>query len=204
MFRIIDFTYLIRSVAVLTTILSVLIYELLKTLWIADFSVVRIFSIVPWVSLAIVSLLTAAPAARFIWRVISIFRRSLYPDLNGIWEGEIVFEAGARISARAIIRQSLLNTQIDLHTETSKSFSLETTPTLEGGQFKLYYTYQSKPKNPNWSTYTGSTIFDVRAPVKNPARPMELSGYYFTSRKTNGRIALRLIKGKIDTDVSYY
>jgi hypothetical protein len=44
----------------------------------------------------------------------------------------------------------------------------------------------------------------VHAPVKNPARPMELSGYYFTSRKTNGRIALRLITGKTDTDVSYY
>jgi hypothetical protein len=56
MFRIIDFTYLIRSIAVLATILSVLIYEFLKTLCIADFSVVRIFSIVPWVSLAIVSL----------------------------------------------------------------------------------------------------------------------------------------------------
>jgi hypothetical protein len=142
--------------------------------------------------------------ARSIWWVLSKFKKSLYPDLNGIWEGEILFESGGKIAAKAVIRQALLTTQIDLHTETSKSFSLETTPTIEGEQFKLYYTYQTKPKNPNWSIYTGSTIFDIRAPSKVLSRPMELSGYYFTSRKTNGRISLRLKKSKIDTDVSYY
>lgn len=204
MFRIVDFTSLIRIIALTTTVLSVIIYDLLKEYWDKDLAILRIISFVPWISLIIVFLLTSAPVARSIWWALSCFKKSLYPDLNGTWEGEIVFDSGKTIVARAIIRQALLNTQIDLHTETSKSFSLETTPTIEGGQLKLYYTYQSKPKNPDWSIYTGSTIFDIRAPVKNPKRPLELSGYYFTSRKTNGRISLRLLKSKIDSDVSFY
>lgn len=204
MFRVINFSYLIRSVAVATTIISVFLYLILRYFVGENLQITKIINIVPWVSIAIIFLLTAAPVARFIWFIVSKINKSLYPDLNGVWEGKILPGSGKNMEARAIICQTLLHARIDLHTETSKSFSLETTPAMEGGQFKLYYTYQSKPKNPDWSAYTGVTIFDIRSPSKDPARPLELSGYYFTSRKTNGRILLRRVSGEINTDVSYY
>ncbi|WP_288391001.1 hypothetical protein [uncultured Acinetobacter sp.] len=45
-----------------------------------------------------------------------------------------------------MIKQTLLATQINIHTETSKSLTLETTPTVESGEPKLYYIYRSLPK----------------------------------------------------------
>ncbi|WP_456303775.1 Cap15 family cyclic dinucleotide receptor domain-containing protein [Belnapia rosea] len=169
-----------------------------------DLPILRVFTIGPWIALVIVLMITIGPISRFIWRTLSFFVPSLYPDLNGIWEGEITLENQVKLPARAAIRQSLLQVQIDLHTESAKSLTLETTPAIESGQFKLYYTYLSRPKNPNWPPYTGSTIFDVRLPNKDPARPLELSGYYFTDRKTHGRVRLQQVDKKISADMSYY
>lgn len=47
--------------------------------------------------------------------------------------GEITLENGEVISAKAVIRQTLLATQIDMHGKTTKSITLETTPTIEQG-----------------------------------------------------------------------
>lgn len=108
------------------------------------------------------------------------------------------------MEAKAVIRQTLLQTQIDLHTATAKSITLETTPAEESGQLKLYYSYRSTPKNIKWSPYTGSTIFDVRAATEEPKRPIELSGYYFTDRKTTGRVRLQQLNKENNADVSFY
>ena len=204
MFRVINFTYLLRYVAIATTGLSILAYVGAERILQSELPLVRLLSVAPWVVLFVVLVLTTNSTSRLIWKILKFFNSSLYPDLNGSWEGEIILENGTKIPAKAIIRQTLIETQIDLHTQTSKSATLETTPMIEAGQFKLYYTYRSTPSNVKWPSYTGSTILDVRNSAKNSKGPLELSGYYFTDRKTNGRVRLRQTSTDFDTDVSYY
>ncbi len=204
MFRIINFTSLIRYVAVATTVITILIYEAMQSYWPNDSSIIRIISMASLTSIIVIFLITANLSARRIWKLLRYFDSSLYPDLNGTWEGEIITEEGKKIIARAIIRQTILQTQIDIHTETSKSLTLETTPAIESGQCKLYYMYKSIPKNPNWNNYTGSTIFDVRNTLSDSGKITELSGYYFSDRKTNGRIKFKQINDNTESDVSFY
>lgn len=204
MFRVVSFTYLLRYVAILTTGLSILGYMGAEHFMQSDVPIIRLLSVAPWVVLLVVLAITTNTTSRIIWRMLKALNPSLYPDLNGAWEGEITLENGITIPARAVIRQNLILAQIDLHTETSKSTTLETTPVIDAGQFKLYYTYRSTPSNVEWSTYTGSTILDVRNAVKKADRQLELSGYYYTDRKTNGRISLRQTSPETDVDVSFY
>jgi hypothetical protein len=195
---------LIRYVAALTTFISIGAYELLRSYWDKDMPLFKIFSIAPWVSLIIVSLICTNVTARYIWKVVKTVDKSLFPDLNGTWEGEITTEATHQIAARAAIKQTLLQTWVSLHTATSKSLTLETTPATESGQCKLYYTYRSFPKNSDWQTYVGTTVFDVRVINEDGKDVLELSGNYFTDRKSKGRVRLRQVNKDFNTDVSYY
>ncbi|MDH2636478.1 hypothetical protein QDS01_16295 [Acinetobacter nosocomialis] len=204
MFRIIDFKSLLRYIAIITTILSIGAYELVQSYWLNDLKIVKILSIAPWIALLLTIALTTSITARALWRVLKKVNPSLYPDLNGTWEGEITTETGMQIPVRVLIRQTLLETQINIHTQTSKSLTLETTPTIEGGEPKLYYMYRSLPKDPSWNSTTGSTIFDVRKVYTNGKYELELSGYYYTDRKTTGRIRFRQVGSCVEKDVSYY
>ena len=204
MFRVISFTYLLRYVAIVTTALSIFAYWGAERVLQSELPIVRLLSVAPWVVLIVILVITTNSTSRAIWRLLKKFNSSLYPDLNGTWEGEIVLEGGQKIPARAAIRQNLIEVQIDLHTETSKSLTLETTPVIEAGQFKLYYTFRSTPSNVKWQSYTGSTILDVRNAGLKAPQDLELSGYYYTDRKTCGRINLRQITNKTDVEVSYY
>lgn len=204
MFRVINFLALIRWVAILTSAISICVYEIARRYWFTDITIFKILTITPWVSLLIIALLTTGIAARLIWKILRTFNKSLFPDINGTWAGEITTSEGTVIPARALIRQSLLQTQIDIHTKTSKSITLETTPVTESGQSKVYYTYKAIPKNLSWFSYTGSTIFDVRTIAFVSGDFLELSGTYFTDRGKQGRIRLRQVNLEINTDVSFY
>ncbi|WP_082507999.1 hypothetical protein [Methylobacterium sp. Leaf113] len=204
MFRIINFAHLIRYAAIATTIISILTYEVLKSYFDINLALIRVLSIAPWVALIVILTITTNKTARWIWMVVSRLGFSKYPDLNGSWEGEINTETGIKIPARALIRQTLLETQIDLHTETAKSLTLETTPIIESGQNKLYYKYRSIPKELLWSSYIGSTTFDVRRVNDQSESYLELSGSYFTDRKSIGRVRLRQLTPENSGDVSYY
>ncbi|MBU1308331.1 MAG: hypothetical protein KKE30_02205 [Gammaproteobacteria bacterium] len=204
MFRIIRFDLLLRTIALVTVIISISIYVLVQTYWdpkIHLFKVITISSIVS--TLLVFSLLTSF-ISRKIWAFFAWIDKSIYPDLNGTWEGQITLEDGKRISAKAVIRQSLLATQIDMHGETTKSVTLETTPTIEQGQKKLYYVYRSTPKTPGWPAYNGSTLFDIRTIRIGNEIKYELSGYYYTDRKTVGRIQLTQVSKDSNNDVSFY
>lgn len=141
--------------------------------------------------------------SRKIWSLLNLFDGSLFPDINGAWEGEIIFDE-TKLVARAVIRQTLSYTQIDLHTPTSKSITLESTPVTEGGQARLYYVHRVTPKNTDWHVYTGSTLFDIRRAKIDGIVRLELSGSYYTDRKTTGRIRLQQFSKEVTTDVSYY
>lgn len=204
MFRVINFTYLLRYVAIATTALSVFAYLGAGKVMQSDIPIIRLLSVAPWVVLIVILTITTNFTSRPIWSLLRWLNPSLYPDLNGTWEGEIILEDGKAIPARAVIRQNLVQAQIDLHTKTSKSLTLETTPVIEAGQCKIYYTYRSQPSNVKWPSYTGSTILDVRNSAIKKTTPLELSGYYFTDRKTCGRISLKQTSTKTDVEVSYY
>lgn len=204
MFRVINFTVLIRSVAVITTVLSMLVYGIIVQKFPDLARSFRMFTLAPLIALVLTFLITSKLPGRLIWASVRLLNRSLYPDLNGTWEGEITTETGSIFPARAVIRQALLHTEIDLYTATAKSVTLEATPVMEGGQYKLYYTYRAKPQTPGWGAYSGTTIFDIRQITETRKPTLELSGYYYTDRKTLGRTRLRHVSGDLSKDMSFY
>jgi hypothetical protein len=204
MFKIVKFDLLLKYVALLTIVISITIYSLVKAYLDTNVELFKLITISSAVSTAIILLLLSPSVSRIIWGWWAFFNKSLYPDLNGSWVGEIELENGNKLPVKAIIRQSLLSTEIDLHGETTKSITLETTPTIEKGQKKLYYVYRSTPKNSNWPSYNGSTLFDIRQIEADKKTSLELSGSYYTDRKTIGRIYLRQICTDSNKDVSFY
>lgn len=204
MFRVLNFNSLIKYCAIATASISLAIYIVYIKYIDPSAPLLHLLKISPWVVMFMIFVITNNTIARFIWSVVRSFNRSTYPDLNGIWAGFINTSNGQSIPVRANIRQTLILTQIDMHSDTAKSQTLEATPIIESGQDKLYYTYLSRPKNPDWGPYIGLTIFDVRGPKKDKAIPLELSGFYFTDRKTSGRISLHQVSSKCDDDASFY
>ena len=205
MFKVIDFVKLTRLVAVGTTLLTLLLYAVVERYLPQVVSSMRPFALASTIALVFTFMLTSKWISRRIWKIARFFNGSLYPDLNGVWEGEIIFDDNkGKLKARAIIRQFLLSTEVDMHTESAKSSTLEATPVVNGGQFKLYYTYSARPKKVEYGSYTGSTIFDIRRIEDNGQEKLELSGYYYTDRATRGRTWLRQVSCEADNDVSFY
>lgn len=202
MFRIINFSNLIKIVVGLTVFISISIYALVIS-YSPETSLFKLFGISSAVAALLIFLIGARFTSRKIWSILRFIDETLFPDINGAWEGEISFD-GKELEARAVIRQTLSHTQIDLHTPTSKSITLESTPVNESGQPRLYYVHRVTPRNPNWHIYTGSTLFDVRHIIVDEKKVLELSGIYYTDRKTNGRIRLRRISENSAQDVSYF
>tara|TARA_Y100000815_G_C13319915_1_gene491908 strand:- start:603 stop:1217 length:615 start_codon:yes stop_codon:yes gene_type:complete len=204
LFRIVRFDLLVRYTALLTIAISISAYSFIREYWLPDFSLFKIVTISSIVSTAIILILLSPYISRKLWAFKCRIDRSSFPDLNGTWEGVVTLENGNTLPVRAVIRQSLLSTQIDMHGETTKSITLETTPTLEQGQKKLYYVYRSTPKNPSWPSYNGSTLFDIRLVKTEQSEHLELSGNYYTDRKSVGRIAIKQTSDDFNIDVSYY
>lgn len=202
MFRIINFQILIKFLVGLTVFFSIATYAAILHFW-PTTSIFKLSAISSAVAAFLIFLIGNNSISRKIWATIKFFDGSLFPDINGTWRGEITYPGG-RLAARAIIRQNISHTQIDLHTPTSKSITIESTPVSESGQCRLYYVHRVTPKNPDWQVYTGSTIFDIRYVDVDGKKILELSGYYYTDRKTNGRIKLRQIGNDYSKDISYY
>ena len=150
MVRIIRFDSLLKYVAYTTVALSIGIYAFVQAIWLPDYSLFKVVTISSIVSTFLVTLLMLPSCSRKIWAFIGYINESIYPDLNGTWQGEITLEDGKAIDVRAVVRQTLLSTEIDIHGETMKSVTLDTTPSMEAGQKKLYYVYRADPKNPAW------------------------------------------------------
>lgn len=200
MFRVIKFDLLLRAVVLISIFIAVVMYSLAQNITGIDISIFKLTTI-STVSSALVMFILLSPfISRKIWCVARTFKKNLYPDLNGVWVGQVTTEEQKTFEVRAVIRQALLATEIDLHGETVKSVTLETTPARELNKNKLYYVYRSTPKNPSWGDYVGSTIFDV----VEDGSAIVLSGKYYTDRKSVGRISLKRVSNNINSDVSYY
>lgn len=204
MFRIVRFDLLLKYIALATVVISMSIYFLIQTYWLPNISLFKVVTISSVVSTILILLLLTSFVSRKIWAVYAWFDKSIFPDLNGTWVGCITLEGGEEIVAKAVIRQSLLAIQIDMHGATTKSITLETTPIIEQGQKKLYYVYRSTPRTPGWPAYNGSTLFDIRMIGTGEGKRYELSGHYYTDRKTIGRIRLAQVCNDSNNDVSFY
>ncbi|HHG0974842.1 TPA: hypothetical protein ACPUI6_003062 [Klebsiella pneumoniae] len=200
MFRIIRFDWLLKTVSLISLFVTILSFWIFKTVLSSDLSLLRLLSISSLASIIINFFLLSSKISRLIWGTIRFFKKDIYPDLNGIWVGHIITETNDEFEVRAKIKQALLVTKIEMHGPTVKSVTLEATPTKELDNNKLYYVYKSTPKNPSWSEYIGSTIFDVIE--SNNA--LQLSGRYYTDRKSVGRISIKRISLNTDSDISFY
>ncbi|CAH7449858.1 S_2TMBeta domain-containing protein [Vibrio chagasii] len=200
MFRVVRFDLLLKFVVLLSIFIAVGIYVLAQKATGSTISIFKLTTIATVASTVIMFLVLSPTVSRFIWSIIRLVKRGLYPDLNGVWVGQVITENEQVFEVRAVIKQALLVTEIDMHGETVKSVTLETTPTRELNQNKLYYVYRSTPKNPSWGDYIGSTIFDV---IEDGAS-LTLSGKYYTDRKSVGRISIKRVSKSINADVSYY
>lgn len=218
MFRVLNFSNVLRFVALLTMGISILIFMVYKNYFDENVKINTLYSYSSFISLAIIFIITAKKTGRILWKCYEFIDPSVYPDLNGTWCGYVSFETlddngdkkNIKIKAKAIIKQTLLQTQVDIHTETSKSITIETTPTVDGGQYKLYYIYRAISKFVDRPSFVGVTFFDIRKikVSKNSKGKyiymLELSGRYFTDRKSVGNIVLRQKSKDIVNDVSFY
>lgn len=200
MFRVVRFDLLLRSVVLISILIAVAAYVFAQRLTGTNISIFKLASIATAASTVVMFVLLSPFISRKIWFIARFFKKGLYPDLNGVWVGQITTEDHKTFEVRAVIRQALLVTEIDMHGETVKSVTLETTPTIELNKKKLYYVYRSTPRNPSWGDYIGSTIFDVI----EGGSALILSGRYYTDRKSVGRISIKRVSTSIDADVSYY
>ncbi|EKO3438039.1 hypothetical protein NTE19_001885 [Vibrio fluvialis] len=200
MFRIIHFNLLLKAVLFLSFALSIVLYDYIKAEYASDWTSFKLLSIASFTAFAFVFLLTTSLVARPIWAAMRFFNKNLYPDLNGLWLGGVITSEGIQLDVKVIIRQSLLKTELDMFGKTTKSVTLECTPTIENGQKRLYYVYRSTPMNPDWGPYDGSTLFDVI----DDENGLSLSGSYYTSRLKNGRIYLTKVSDNTRAGVSYY
>lgn len=199
MFRIINLSLVLKIVVFLSIVFTIILYSNIKEYFFPDWGLMKLLSLSSLVSMVVLYILLIPSCARKIWGFIQKIK-NIYPDLNGVWVGHVIIKDDVEINVRAVIRQNLLLTELDMHGETVKSITLESTPTIEQGQKKLYYVYRSTPKDPVRPPYDGSTLLDVIESDNS----LKLSGRYYTDRGTVGRISLKQVSKDPKSDVSYY
>ena len=125
----------------------------------------------------------------WIWRTFPNIQRHTFPDLNGIWEGQLISTwvdpttalQTPPIDAVITIRQNLFSTSITL--KTTESNSRSTRSILEAfrdiGKFRIWYSYNNDPQ--------AVAFLDL----DYDADPHKLTGRYYTERRTTGDIIVQ-------------
>ena len=134
-----------------------------------------------------------------LWEQFPKLNSLLFPNLNGIWNMKIYWsndgEKGV-VQATALISQDFLKIAMDVDSKDSESQTLMAKPKKdpESGRPTLYYVYLTTPKEnseiADKTPYRGAAILQIGLTTNN-----QLSGNYFTSRRTGGRY--ELIRGEI-------
>lgn len=209
MLKVLSFTALVRILIVLTAAITALLYYIIQY-FTSAWPIYRIVIVTNFIAPILVACLLWLPATRALWALLRKLNPTFFPDLNGTWEGKIEpIRAGRQAPAepmalRATIRQSLLLIQIDFHAEDFQSVTLAATPTVEEGQQLLYYIYRAEPKNPKHHSYMGTTTMKIHVRLSDSRPQLVLSGQYFTSRQTRGRVELVQVGTDPYADIAYY
>ncbi|MCJ7933333.1 MAG: hypothetical protein MUW56_06760 [Chryseobacterium sp.] len=118
-----------------------------------------------------------------------------FPDLSGKWDGEIISSWNEKrdepIPITLTIDQNFFNTQIQIKTGESKSYSVSSNFDIdkERGLEKLVYTYLNVPKSTvrdRSQIHYGSAILEFTG-----FNVTEMEGEYWTDRKTIGSISVQ-------------
>lgn len=134
---------------------------------------------------------------RWAWRKAPFLNQAVFPDLNGKWTGTFqttwvdpdTGTVSGPIDTEITIRQGILAISVRQRTGESNSWSnrvlLEADP--EADRYRIWYSYTNKPKaavSHRSSDHDGIAWLEVN--LDEDAN--ELSGQYFTSRRTSGDI----------------
>lgn len=204
MFHLVRFDSILRHVVAFVVVVSILIHYGIQYILFPHLALYKVILISSSVAAVCVYIFLSPLFYRKVWKALRKWNNGIFSDLNGTWQGTINPSTGGVITVRAVIRQSLLATQIDLHGETVKSITLAASPMIESGQHKLYYVYRAEPKQVDRPPYSGTTNLAVRAILSKGEVFLALSGQYYTDRDTCGTIELKQIGSDPSEDVSFY
>ncbi len=129
---------------------------------------------------------------RWFWQLVPVLE-NIYPDLNGSWDLVISWNRqnkSGEVLAKAIIKQNLFRISMEVEAPDSDSRTLSAVPKkdAESGRAALHYIYLVTPHaKPNSSStpYHGAAILALSGEA-----PQRLSGNYWTSHKSDGRLSL--------------
>jgi len=139
-------------------------------------------------------------STKWLWRL-PIFQGWFvpFPDLQGIWQGEIrstwtdqkESRALRPIQATFVIRQDFLSINCVMHTKESDSYSTAALISRdeESGRLRLSFNYTNKPRptsRDRMAIHYGAAILQIG---DGPTRVLQ--GEYWTSRRTTGEISLK-------------
>jgi len=137
---------------------------------------------------------------RWLWRKLPLLNRAFFPDLNGVWVGELkstwinpeTGQSPGPIASRITIRQGLFDISIKQKTGESNSFSLKVIAEAEpsADRYRLWYSYSNRPKAEfayRSADHDGIAWLEVNIGDD----PDLLEGQYFTARRTTGDLSIR-------------
>ncbi|WP_116645274.1 hypothetical protein [Salinivibrio sp. HTSP] len=155
-------------------------------------NIVQAFRYAAIYELIILALLTFG--WRWIWKVIPVLNKWVFPDINGVWNVEIHWQWGDKEGVKegkAHIKQDFLKISMEFLTDESESETLIVKPKKdpESGRPQIYYVYRNLPKNNGGNSskpHTGAAILKF-----DPVDLSILEGNYFTDRNTKGMFKLQ-------------
>jgi hypothetical protein len=147
-----------------------------------------------------VLILTGELIWRWLWRKIPLLQIRVFPDLNGLWKGNLVStwidpatgEAKPPIPTEITIRQKLFSTSVTLKMGESQSHSTRCIlePFYERRTYRVWYSYNNDPHAQfvhKSSPHEGVAFLDL----EYDASPDRLTGRYYTARRTTGDLDVK-------------
>lgn len=134
---------------------------------------------------------------RWFWRRFPILNKWLFPDLNGRWIGTLqstwadpaTGSSPGPISTEVTVRQTLFDVSVKMKTGESSSYSTRVIPEAEpqADRYRLWYSYDNRPvANVQHRSTPHEGVAWLEIALADD--PNQLTGQYYTSRKTTGDI----------------
>jgi hypothetical protein len=134
---------------------------------------------------------------RRVWRWFPILARSIFPDLNGRWDGTLETtwkdadgNSPGPINATIWVKQTLFS--IHIRQQTNESVSNSSRESLgsfpSADRYLVWYSYSNQPKNSvsfRSGPHDGVGVLEINL----ESDPNRLTGQYYTSRRTSGDLA---------------
>lgn len=192
--NVIDKRALFSRGAIFVVAISVGIFFLILKLFPeSEISPFRILSIAGYVATVVTLFLVSEKTWRLVWRFIRRVDPSAFPDVNGCYEGTITpseteDRMGISIDIKARVHLTLTTLHIEFRGADFKSKTLSAILHAGQGQNQLYYSYNSRSKNPARPPYDGFAVLDIEDIRSSDT--VVLEGRYFTERGSRGHIKL--------------